>query len=502
MQTVPSRSRFTQVKKARIVSAVLVACAPACGSGAPPSEAIGVTSSAIQDGTVDSTHKFVVGVVQVDQNAQTVQICSGSLLAPNLVVTARHCVAALNSPAITCGSSSFGGLAPVGDFYVSDETEIESVFTRVAPGGIIVPQGAGDASVCGNDIALLILQNNINLSAGATNFADYVVPAISPPMTDSSYSTNVTAIGYGINTPTDEAGTSAGVRRIKESVQLACIPGDTVLPALDCLTGAGAASAEQVLTSNEFISGNASTCEGDSGSGAYDQGYFDKGQWVSFGVLSRGSVSPDGQTCIQPIYTRFDAWGDLLISAAKQAQAAANPTYSLPTWAQGQSVTEIFAVTSTPAATSSAPPAGTAQQCRGTGAVVAGASCACANDCASNECVTADGTNYVCANPCNAGACGSGFTCLGSGNNSYCFADSVATALTPPAKSSGCSAAPYETRDGSGRYAWGCQASLCVGLVFLRRSLRRRRRTAKRKQHLAGSRLYEQLSGSRHPRAS
>jgi MYXO-CTERM domain-containing protein len=193
---------------------------------------------------------------------------------------------------------------------------------------VIVPSGADQTAVCGNDIALMILGNNISLP-------QYAEPVITPPMTDPQFEHVVTAIGYGIDTPTDMTGMTAGTRRIRQNVQLTCIPNDTTFT--DCFTDP---NARQVLTATEFVSGD-STCEGDSGSGAFEQGSFNQGKWVAFGILSRGGVSSDGTTCEQPIYSRFDAWGSLLIDAAQQAQMQASmkkTPYALPAWAGGAQV--------------------------------------------------------------------------------------------------------------------------------------------------------------------
>jgi V8-like Glu-specific endopeptidase len=317
--------RASVMMRAICVGALTVACIASC-SAPPSTDAIGTTSSPIQGGTTDTTHLFAVGVVQLAQEQQNmVAFCTGVLLAPNLVATARHCVAMLGSTTIDCMNSTFGALFPANEVLVTTDTNISMNSTFATVTSVIVPSGADQTAVCGNDIALMILADNIDIP-------QYVEPVISPPMTDPQYEHVVTAIGYGIDTPTDMTGMTAGTRRIKENVQLTCIPNDTTFA--DCFTDQ---AARQVLTGSEFVSGD-STCEGDSGSGAFEQGNFDQGKWVAFGVLSRGGVSTDGMTCEQPIYSRFDAWGPLIVDAAQQAaaQAAAKKqAYPLAVWAGG-----------------------------------------------------------------------------------------------------------------------------------------------------------------------
>ena len=171
-----------------------------CGASDAARERTGSAASEIQAGATDSTHTFAVGVVQV--NASTIEFCSGALLAPNLVATARHCVAQISSAQIDCAKSTFGALVSTSSLYVTTDTVItqRSNFIPVAANGIKVP---APANVCGNDIALLILSQSISLPGGYP--AGYVVPAILPPLTDPSRSTTITAIGYGIDTPTDDA---------------------------------------------------------------------------------------------------------------------------------------------------------------------------------------------------------------------------------------------------------------------------------------------------------
>ncbi len=314
------------MKRSVCVAALTVTCIASCSAAPPPAEDLGTTSSPIQGGTTDTTHQFAVGVVQLAQQQQNmVAFCTGVLLAPNLVATARHCVAMLASTTIDCSSSTFGPLYPANQVFVTTDTNItmNSLFHPVT--SVIVPTGTDHTAVCGNDIALMILADNIELP-------QYAEPTITPPMTDAQYEHFVTAIGYGIDDPTDMTGTTAGTRRIKEDVKLICIPNDTAFT--DCFSDP---AARQVLTATEFVSGD-STCEGDSGSGAFEQGNFDAQKWVAFGVLSRGGVSDDGKTCVQPIYSRFDAWGSLIVGAAQQAAkeaATQGAPYPLPAWAGG-----------------------------------------------------------------------------------------------------------------------------------------------------------------------
>jgi MYXO-CTERM domain-containing protein len=296
--------------------AMVVAATGVWGCGTEPS---GITESPapIMGGTNDTTHTFAVGiVVQIGRNTA---LCSGALLAPNLVATARHCVAAISgNGSVTCGSTTFGTLTPATGFTVTTDPDIRSASATGYPvSQVVVPTGSNQTGVCGNDIALLILKSNISLPA-------YVTPVLSPPMTDHSvYSTTVTAIGYGVTSASDTTGNSAGTRRIKQNINLQCISGDKTFQ--DCLP-----QLQGQVTASEFVS-DPGTCEGDSGSSAYEQDNFDAGRWVSFGVLSRGGDY--GSMCGSAVYTRFDAWASLIIDTAKQAAMMGG--YTVPVWANG-----------------------------------------------------------------------------------------------------------------------------------------------------------------------
>src|SRR4051812_4835425 len=74
----------------------------ACGQrgselgSASSAEATGTSSQGIQGGVTDTTHKFAMGICIGGRNSNGPNgcqgYCSGALIAPNVVVTARHCV--------------------------------------------------------------------------------------------------------------------------------------------------------------------------------------------------------------------------------------------------------------------------------------------------------------------------------------------------------------------------------------------------------------------------
>ncbi len=452
----PGRCALATIERMRVAKAVASALAGgwlACCSSGPSSELTASSASAVQGGMLDTTHTFAVGVVQ---RANQIGLCSGALLAANLVATARHCVTQqMASNAVDC-NSTFLPQAPANELLVTTDAQIGPSAHYVGVLKVITPSGPDHTKVCGNDIALLILNRNIGLS-------QYVTPAINPPMTDhKAYKTIVTAIGYGINTPTDTNGTSAGSRRIKQNVTLACIPNDTGFT--DCFVDP---TLRQVMMSDEFLSGDSSTCEGDSGSSAYDQGSLDQGKFVSFGVFSRGGVSPDSKTCIFPIYSRFDAWGPLLNDAANLAASLGG--YSLPAWATPNPSTgpADAAAPASPVdgATATSPAdaamrADAAVSAGAPGSIDDGAVCVTDADCKSQNCVSADRTNFVCASPCSNATCPQGFSCM------YGFCLHAAAAASKPAR--GCSAASIGRSNSLPRRSLIAIAFALVGIAIAR----------------------------------
>ena len=291
------------VALATLASLPLNACSD--GTPAPTTSRIDRRADAIQGGAADTASTFAVAVLD-DQNS----ICSGTLIAPNLVLTARHCVASDDgASAVDCARDHFlpanaastlrVSLAAVADF--------DSAAFKVTK--VIVPTST---LFCGNDIALLVLDKLVSASQ-----ATPATPAIDPPLTDrAKFGSTLTAIGYGTTAP---GANDDGTRRKRANIAIQCIPGDTTL---------GCDPADYDMTAAELGAGNG-LCEGDSGSGGFEPSSLASGKPIVIGVLSR--ASGDNGTCADSVYVRTDTAGPLLVSAAKDAALMGG--YTAPTWA-------------------------------------------------------------------------------------------------------------------------------------------------------------------------
>ncbi len=370
-----------------------------CSSEAPTSSQV----ERIQGGTIDTTHTFAVGVCAGNGPGQCQLFCSGALIAPNLVMTARHCVQQPSSSTIDCATTTFGAqYGPTAAFYITTNASMfQSSKGWHQAKKIYTTTGT---KVCGNDMSLIELVDNVSLSeAGGT----FVTPVVQYPMTDhTKYSTTVTAIGYGDTSATTQ---DPGTRHILQNTNLACIPGDA---SIDC-------GVQTQITAAEFASGNG-TCEGDSGSSAYEQKNFNKSIPLSFGVLSRGGST--GSTCEGGIYTRTDAWKSFLVATA--LTAASDGGYTPPAWTSDPPPADAGAPDSgTTADGGTPPPPGSL-----------GAPCGDASDCNSGICLSNNGgQSYICSATCDPNGDGTdcaadgSYQCTASDGTGYCFPKPPAT---------------------------------------------------------------------------
>jgi MYXO-CTERM domain-containing protein len=263
-------------------------------SSVSPSEPLGVSErEEIVGGTNDSTHKGVFGIV-----IQNAAICSGSLIAPNLVLTARHCVSELSTGGdqVDCADTTFTPTFPASGFDLTWAQNLNSDVPQDSIYGATEVRVSGSNEVCGNDVALIILDANVPSSDAAV-----IEPRIDEdPETGEAFS----AIGYGLNDPDDQTGASAGVRRQAGGLNVGCVG------AVEC-AGSNARNSEWAAYTP--------VCSGDSGGPALDA----EGRVI--GVASRADA-----TCYVALYGSVSSFKDMIVDAA--VDAAEQGGYDPPAW--------------------------------------------------------------------------------------------------------------------------------------------------------------------------
>lgn len=263
------------------------------GCAGPPDleagEEVGQAAQAIQGGYSDLRDHAVVGLAVTDGNGHILRTCSGSLIAPNLVLTAQHCIAP-TPRYVTCDSSLFGPPAPAARVFITQSESMWTSDTEWLPVADVMPS-PGPSIVCGRDVALLML--GTMATAGAVPLAPRLDEMAEPGETYS-------AVGFGASA---QSNGDAGLRRRRDRLEIVCV-------------GQSCGSSGQV--EGREWRGDHGICSGDSGGPAIDAA----GRVI--GVTSRG---PTG--CDDPIYgglTGFKDWiRDEAIRAARAGGYVAAP---------------------------------------------------------------------------------------------------------------------------------------------------------------------------------
>lgn len=375
---------------------------------AEPAESFEGSQQSIAGGTVDLAHHHVFLL------ASRGGLCTSTLIAPNLLLTARHCVSpGTGDDHVLCGDAVLGEPFPADAFMATNDPYPSRGSTVFGAAEVRVP-GEG-VDTCGYDIALVILNENVPSSVSTP-----AVPRIERDVTPGE---KYTAVGYGV----DEDGEPNRSRMQLSNLTIDCQPG----------------SCGEGVESTEFR-GETGICSGDSGGPALDA----EGKVV--GVVSRG-----GPDCSTPVYGTVTAWRDFIIDTALDAAQAGG--YDPPFWV----TTRSSEPPSAGGAGAEEPRAAEGESCRSTG------------ECEDALVCYGTGTG-VCRATCETTAdCGAGQVCQDVGGASLCVApektgEDSGCAVSPGSSRGGALAVALLGALALGCRRWRAQGNGGIGAVTTR----------------------------------
>lgn len=280
----------------RLLFCCALAITLAAGCGQPdPDEALGSVAQPMIDGAPsDATYAGVV-FVHTQQSDQDALTCTGTLVAPNLVVTALHCVTSASLGKFSCradGSMSaasvqdgtLGPLVPPANVKIYTGSPVD----YSAPAAIGARLfGTGSTQGCQGDLALVQLDRDLDAP-------------VSPIRIDkmAAWKEDVNVVGYG---ETNEDAL-AGQRLVRAVNVIDVGPSSTTEPT-------------RTAPPRTFVVG-AGPCKGDSGGPA-----FDAETGALLGVFSLNTADDCNLVGIRNIYTSLSPFSKVITDAFTAAGA-------------------------------------------------------------------------------------------------------------------------------------------------------------------------------------
>lgn len=269
------------------LGAALSAALTASGCSAPAPDAVGLEAQPVLYGAVSTSDEDMV--VEVISKTDTVShTCTGTLLAPNVVITARHCVATYVDAHFTCTSdgeltpdSQGGKMGPVLD--PSQITVRKGVKPPAVTTATAVKVFATQATtICRNDIAVIVLDKMLDLPTSPVRLRAGIVNG-----------ETIRVVGYGV-----DENNMFGTRHTRSGLAISQVGSSQFRPVGDN------------VPPRTFVTEGPALCIGDSGGPA-----FSMESAAIIGVWSQ-VVGECGASTARNFFTEIAPFEDELITPA------------------------------------------------------------------------------------------------------------------------------------------------------------------------------------------
>lgn len=307
-------SLFVSLMSAAALSLSVVGC-----SGTPEGEEsaseVGSVESGLANAPIDTKHKFNVGLCMGDLKADgtcTGYHCSATLVAPNVVLTAQHCIYGIEYAERWCDSRFTNERLSDSPIRVTtSDSSVSGTPKWYDAADVHVPA----KSLCGDDIALVTLKTRVPLREAIP------VPMAIGRDIDRNPPRSVAIVGRGGLDSTldletfDYTDDDGGLkRRILENVPVVCTPGTAA--GCDVEDYSSPPTNTFNVPSSLFAIGR-SLESGDSGTAIFDQRTFRLVPAV-IGVAMATTFDANGKTKVG-LVTRIDTHRDFIARTMLQA---------------------------------------------------------------------------------------------------------------------------------------------------------------------------------------